>query len=402
MLAGNGIRALLCERAEPTPVISFGIIDRKAAGGITITASHNPAAYNGFKVRSDYGGAIDPEVISELEGRIDAAMALGPSSVSRVAKDEALERGLIEPFDPATRYVDHIRDLIDWQPIKDAGLKVVHDAMYGAGIGWFEGLLVGGKTKVIQIEGVRNPWFGGLAPEPIPRNLQALFDTVRREGAAVGLATDGDSDRLGVCDEHGNIVDQLRAYSLIALYLLEVRGFRGPIVKALNSSSMLDRLGQIYDVPVIETAVGFKYVAPAMMESNAMVGGEESGGYAFRNHIPERDGIVAGLFLLDFIVKTGEDAFAAGPVPVRQGRPALLRPAGPRLRGIGARRDHGSTARCPPDEAGGRERRGREHDGRLQVHAGRRLLAAGSLQWHRADHADLHRDDESGPGPTDS
>lgn len=306
VLAGNGIKALLCERAEPTPVISYGIIERKAAGGITITASHNPAAYNGFKVRSDYGGAIAPEVISELEGRIDAAMSLGPSAVSRMPKDDGVERGLIEPFDPATPYVEHIRDLIDWQPIKDAGLKVVHDAMYGAGIGWFESLLAGGKTQVIQIDGVRNPYFGGLAPEPVPRNLQALFDAVRREGAAVGFATDGDSDRLGVCDERGNIVDQLRTYSLLALYLLEVRGFRGPIVKALNSSSMLDRIGQIYDVPVIETAIGFKYVAPAMMESSAMIGGEESGGYAFRNHIPERDGIVAGLFLLDFMIKTGK------------------------------------------------------------------------------------------------
>jgi phosphomannomutase len=133
--------------------------------------------------------------------------------------------------------------------------------------------------------------------------MQKLFAAVRAEGGQVGLATDGDSDRLGVCDEHGEIVDQLRVYSLIALYLLEVRKQRGAIVKTLSTSSMLDRLGQLYDVPVIETGVGFKYVAPAMIESDAIVGGEESGGYAFRNHIPERDGILAGLFILDLMVQ---------------------------------------------------------------------------------------------------
>jgi len=235
VLAGNGIKALLCQRSEPTPVISFGIIYRKAAGGVTITASHNPTIYNGFNVRSECGGAIDTEVIAELEGRIAAAQALGASAVSRLPKDEGVRQGLIQLYDPATPYVEQIRELIDWQPIRDAGLKVVHDAMYGAGIGWFEGLLGGGKTQVIPMGSVRNPCFGGLAPEPIPRSLRPLFDAVRREGAMVGLATDGDSDRLGVCDEHGNIVDPLRVNSLLTLYVLEVRGFRGPIVKTLST-----------------------------------------------------------------------------------------------------------------------------------------------------------------------
>ena len=304
VLAGNGIPAFLCDRPQPTPVISFGIVTRKAGGGITITASHNPAIYNGFKVRSDYGGATTPDVIAELESRIDAAQSAG--TVRSLPREEAIRKGLIELYDPAPAYVEHLADLVDREPIRQAGLKVVADAMYGAGSGWFAEMIGGGATQVIEINGERNPSFGGLAPEPIPRNLQKLFETVRREGAAVGLATDGDADRLGVCDEHGQIVDQLRVYSLLVLYLLEIRGWRGPIVKTLSTSSMLDKLGALYGVPVHETAVGFKFVAPKMLETDALVGGEESGGYAFRNHIPERDGILAGLFVLDLIVKMGK------------------------------------------------------------------------------------------------
>jgi len=304
VLAGNGIPAFLCNRAQPIPVISFGIITRKAAGGITITASHNPAVYNGFKVRSDYGGAITTEVIAALEARIGAAQSAERADV--LPKEEAIREGLIELYDPAPAYVEHLSTLVDVGPIKRAGLKVVVDAMYGAGIGWFPRMIGGGATQVVEIADERNPLFPGIAPEPIPRNLQPLFETVRREAPSVGLATDGDADRLGVCDEHGQYVDQLRVYSLLVLYLLEVRGWRGPIVKTVTTSSMLDKLGALYGVPVYETGVGFKFVAPKMVETNALVGGEESGGYAFRNHIPERDGILAGLFILDLMVKTGK------------------------------------------------------------------------------------------------
>jgi phosphomannomutase len=304
VLAGNSIRAYLCDSSQPTPVISHAIVTLKAAGGVTITASHNPADYNGFKVRSDYGGAIMPDVIARLETYIDAAQDRG--QVERAAFDTARATGLIQMVDPGPAYSSHLADLIDVKPIRDAGLRVANDSMYGAGIGWFRRLIGDGATQILAINAERNPYFGGIAPEPIPRNLQRLFETTRSEHASVGLATDGDADRLGVCDEHGEIVDQLRVYSLLALYLLEVRGFRGPIVKTLSTSSMLDKLGKVYGVPVIETGVGFKYVAPAMMEHDAMIGGEESGGYAFRNHLPERDGLLAGLYLLDFIVKMGK------------------------------------------------------------------------------------------------
>jgi phosphomannomutase len=178
--------------------------------------------------------------------------------------------------------------------------------MWGNGAGWFPLLLKGGKTQVIEIHNERNPSFPEmLRPEPIPPNVDVgLRETVARN-ADVLIVTDGDADRLGVGDELGQFIDQLRVYGLLAYYLLEVRGERGPIVKTLSTTSMLNKLGKLYNVPVYETGVGFKYVAPKMMETDAMIGGEESGGYAFRGHVPERDGILAGLYLLDMMVRTG-------------------------------------------------------------------------------------------------
>jgi phosphomannomutase len=302
-LAAAGIKAYLCDRSEPTPVISRAILDHHAGGGITITASHNPPSYNGFKVRSDYGGASGPETIAELE---DIIAGIDSELLPTVTRDEAIRRGLLVMIQPSSAYVEKIASLVDIDGIRRSKLRIVADAMYGSGMGWFPRLLDGGSAEVVEINGERNPWFGGVNPEPITKNLQKLCATVVSTGASVGIATDGDADRLGLCDENGHFIDQLRVYSLIVLYLLEVRGLRGPIVKTLSTSSMLDRLGDRYRVPVHETSVGFKYIAPKMIETNALVGGEESGGYAFRGHIPERDGILAGLFFLDMMVKLGK------------------------------------------------------------------------------------------------
>ena len=300
VIAGNGFRCYLCDKATPTPVISFSILKQGAGGGITITASHNPAVYNGFKVRSHYGGAAAPETIAEIERRLDR---IDISHVKRLSVEKGKEAGLVRVFDPAPDYIAHLSSIVDFDRIRRADIKVVQDAMYGTGAGWFPRLLEGGNIRVQEIDAERNPSFPGISPEPIPRNLQKLFRVTRETGADVGLATDGDADRLGVCDEHGDFIDQLRVYSLLVLYALEVRGWRGPIVKTVSTSSMIDRLGQIYGVPVYETAVGFKYVAPKMLETDAVIGGEESGGYAFRGHIPERDGILAGLYILDMMVQ---------------------------------------------------------------------------------------------------
>lgn len=300
VMVANDIFVYLTEEATPTPVISYAVVEKGAVGAINITASHNPPSDNGFKVRNGYGGAIAPEGLKDIEHRIPESIG----DVKRVQFSEALSEGRIVSFDPKPAYVKQINRLVDLEPIKSAGLTVLIDPMWGNGAGWFSKLLAGGTTKVVEIHDYRNPIYPEMIrPEPIPPNIDVGLQTTLEVQADVLIVTDGDADRLGVGDENGVFIDQLRVFGLLAYYLLEVRGKRGPIVKTLSTTDMLKKLGKIYDVPVIETGVGFKYVAPAMLEHDALIGGEESGGYAFHGHVPERDGILAGLYILDMMVK---------------------------------------------------------------------------------------------------
>ena len=303
VLAANGLRVYLTDGATPTPVIAFSVVNKKACGAVNITASHNPATDNGFKVRDEHGGAIDPQGLKQIEARIPEKT----KNVKRKTYADAAAEGLIIKFDPAPAYIEHLKSLIDLQPIKDAGLTVLVDAMWGNGAGWFSKLLEGGRTRVIEIHNIRNPSFPEMKrPEPIPPNINVGLQATLDNKADVLIVLDGDADRVGLGNEKGEFVNQLRVYGLLAYYLLEVRGLRGPIVKTISTTTMLNKLGKLYGVPVYETGVGFKYVAPKMLETDALIGGEESGGYAFRGNVPERDGILAGLYLLDFIVKTGK------------------------------------------------------------------------------------------------
>ena len=299
VLAGNGLKVFLTDGATPTPVIAFSVVDKKACGAVNITASHNPGTDNGFKVRNEFGGAIDPDGLLKIEALIPDSI----DAVKRKAYKDAEATGEILKFDPVTPYEAHINKLIDLQPIKDAGLTVMVDCMWGNGAGYFPRLLASGKTKVLEIHNQRNPIFPEMKrPEPIPPNIDVGLKATVENNADVLLVTDGDADRVGVGDENGQFVNQLRVFGLLAYYMLEVRGLRGPIVKTLSTTGMLNKLGAIYNVPVYETGVGFKYVAPKMLETDALIGGEESGGYAFRGNVPERDGILAGLYMLDLMV----------------------------------------------------------------------------------------------------
>jgi alpha-D-glucose phosphate-specific phosphoglucomutase len=303
VMAGNGIRAYLCDRAAPTPTISFSILDKKAGGAVIITSSHNPAIWNGFKIKPEYAGSASPEIIAIVEKNI-AEIQAGQAKVKRMKLEDGLQNKLIVPFNPAPAYLKHIATLLDVESIKAAGITVVVDAMFGAGIGYFPTVLAGGNTRVIELNNVRNPLFPGMHnPEPIEHNLAALRAGIAQYQARVGLATDGDADRVGMMDEHGVFINQLQVYALLMLYLLEVRGKRGPIVKTVTTTAMAVKLAKLYGIPVYETPVGFKYVGPKMMETGAIMGGEESGGFGFAGHIPERDGVVAGLFLLDLMIK---------------------------------------------------------------------------------------------------
>ena len=300
--AANGLRVWLTDGATPTPVISYAVVDKKAAGAINITASHNPPTDNGFKVRDYRGGAIDPRGLKEIETLIPES-----PGVKRMALKEALGQGLVTPFDASASYLTHLKDLVDVEPIKRAGLKIVVEPMWGNGAGWFPRILSGGKTVVTEIHAERNPSFPEMKrPEPIPPNINVGLRKTVELGYDVCCITDGDADRMGIGDEHGVFVHQLQVFPLLALYYLEVRKERGPIVKTLSTTSMLNKLGKLYDVSVYETGVGFKYVAPKFLEVNALLGGEESGGYAFRGNVPERDGILGNLLFLDFMVRTGK------------------------------------------------------------------------------------------------
>jgi phosphomannomutase len=291
VIAANGIKVFLSPKAIPTPFVSFGVINKQTGGGIAITASHNPAKWNGFKFREETGASVSSETALEVEKHID--YAFNAHKVNTIPLAQALKDKSVEYFDLTPHYFASIN-------------KITVDSMYGVGAGYFKTLLSGGTTQVTEINSERNPSFPGINPEPIAVNLQKLLSLVRQQQASVGLATDGDADRIGIIDEKGQFLTQLQVFALLCLYLLEVRGERGALVKTITSTSMLDRLGELYKVPVYETPVGFKYVAPVMIAKNALIGGEESGGYGFRRHIPERDAIPAGLYFLDFMVKTGK------------------------------------------------------------------------------------------------
>jgi phosphomannomutase len=302
VLAANGFKVYLTDSATPTPVIAFAVVDKGACGAVNITASHNPPTDNGFKVRNETGGAIDPDGLLRIEALIPDSM----EAVKRKKLEVATSEGRIVKFDAHTPYIEHINKLINLQPVKDAGLTVMVDVMWGNGAGYFPRLLAGGKTKVLEIHNQHNPSFPEMKrPEPIRPNIDVGLKATVDNHADILLITDGDADRCGIGDEKGEFVNQLRVFALLAYYLLEIRGERGDIVKTLSTTGMLNKLGQMYGVPVHETGVGFKYVAPKMTETNALIGGEESGGYAFRGNVPERDGILAGLYMLDFMVRTG-------------------------------------------------------------------------------------------------
>ncbi|HET8569416.1 MAG TPA: phosphoglucomutase/phosphomannomutase family protein [Candidatus Limnocylindria bacterium] len=300
--AAKGVRVHLATAAAPTQSFSWATMRRKAKAGIVITASHNPWTDNGFKVKEETGAAASPALIGELEALIRPLEA-APEKVERLPFAEARAKGLVETFDPAPDYLSHVAELFDLEAMKAWGETIVCESLYGSAGGYWSRLLGGGPTRVVELHGERNPYFGGVNPEPIPPNIDEFLRRIPAERAYVGLAVDGDADRAGMGDEQGRFVTTLTLYALLMWYLCEIRGLRAPVVKTVNMTSMVDRLGEKYGVQVHEVPVGFKYIGPKMQETGAMMGGEESGGFGFAMHLPERDGIVADLFALDFVMK---------------------------------------------------------------------------------------------------
>ena len=300
--SAQGIKVFFANKPAPTPVLSYNVLHHQAGGAAIITASHNPSQWNGFKFKPDYAGSATQEITDRLEQSI---AQIAPSSVQSVAQGR--NSSLIVELDPLPPYWERIASLVDLDAIKRTGLNVVVDSMYGAGGGYLPTLLAGGKTTVRELHGARNPAFPGMEqPEPIAHNLTEITSLIAKEGASVGIALDGDADRVGIIDEQGRFMTTLDTFSILAQYMLEQKNERGAIVKGVTSSIALNKLGEAYGVDVHEMPVGFKNIGPKMTEVDALIAGEESGGFAFRGHIPERDGILSGLYFLEYMAITGD------------------------------------------------------------------------------------------------
>ena len=304
--AGNSIPVILCDRPAPTPVVSYNLVRRDCAAGIVITASHNPSDWNGFKFKPGYGGSASEEILSDLETCLNNV--LEQQQYLSIPISDAEKIGLVERVNPELLYLNHVAGLVDLQSIRNAGLNVVVDSMHGAGSGYIHQLLEGGTSHVTEIRNEMDPTFPGMKqPEPIDHNLEPLKEKIWHTNGDVGLATDGDADRLGLVDEDGNYVSTLHTFALICQHILENLGMDGTLVRSITMTCMINKLGDLHKVPVIDTPVGFKHLGPVMMEEDAIAAGEESGGYAFRGHIPERDGILSALMILDMMVKTDKN-----------------------------------------------------------------------------------------------
>jgi phosphomannomutase len=310
-LLGQGVRVLSCDHGPvPTPVVTFTVPHTQAAAGVMVTASHNPATYNGIKVKTSAGAPADRTTTTVIETYADTR-SLSGAEIPLIAFSEPYIDGRYMPIDPFPAYQEAVRKLVDIEAIRRANLRIVVDAMYGAGAGVLQRLLGSGSgtRPVVEIRGERNPLFPGMkGPEPLAETLGPLMRAVQAHGADLGIAFDGDGDRIALVDSAGAFVSSQETFAMLAMYLGERDDVKtGAIVRSVNGSVMLDLLAERYDVPLIETPIGYAHIAPAMIEHEAMLGGEESGGFAFGTHLPERDAFVAALYILDLLQRRGTD-----------------------------------------------------------------------------------------------
>ncbi len=308
-LLGQGVRVLYCDHGPvPTPVVTFTVPHTQAAAGVVVTASHNPAIYNGIKVKTSIGAPADRTVTTVIETYADTRR-LGGEEIPLTTFGGPYIDGRYMPIDPFPDYQSAVRKLVDIEAIQRANLRIVVDAMYGAGAGVLQNLLGTGTRPIIAIRAERNPLFPGMkGPEPLAETLGPLMHAVKAHGADIGIAFDGDGDRIALVDNNGEFVSSQDTFAMLAMYLGERDDVTdGAIVRSVNGSVRLDLLAERYNVPLIETPIGYTHIAPAMVEHQAMLGGEESGGFAFGTHLPERDAFVAALSILDLMQRRGTD-----------------------------------------------------------------------------------------------
>jgi len=309
VLAANGFTVLLAQSDAPTPTISYAVKDQCAIAGVMITASHNAPRYNGVKLKGAFGGSALPEQCRRVEVYIsdNEAQARGPNLMDF---RKAREANLIQKFNPLPAYFDHLRTLINTNIIADNPQRFVVDAMYGSGRGVIKSFLQGTGCEIAEIRGEMNPGSGSVHPEPIATYLGALASAVSSGMGNFGVVTDGDADRIGAMDERGTFVDPHKIMALSLKYLVEKRGWSGAVVRTVSTTRMIDRLAKRYGLPLHETPVGFNHIADYMMSEDVLIGGEESGGISFKGHIPEGDGPIMGLLLVEMIAESGKTLHA--------------------------------------------------------------------------------------------
>lgn len=297
IFAQQGIKVFISPGFVSTPMVSLATHKRQCSAGIIITASHNPHTYSGFKIKGHFGGPAYPSMIDDVENRI-------PDHVTEYADkfDALVDSKMIEYYDMEALYINHLKETFDLKLIKESGMKLGYDAMYGAGQRVMQKLFP--EATLLHCD--FNPGFHGTAPEPIERNLGEFQQAIREQGLSVGLATDGDADRIGLFDENGEFVDSHHILLLLMVYLKEYKNLSGKIVSTFSCTKKIQKLADMYGLENQVTKIGFKYICEIMVNESVMVGGEESGGIAIAGHVPERDGIFIGLTIFEFMAKTGK------------------------------------------------------------------------------------------------
>ncbi len=297
ILSGNGYKVLLAGEPTPTPAISYSVVKNELAGAVIITASHNPYNFNGFKFKTSQGVSAGPEVTRRIEG------------LCGKSKPKENERQ-ISPADPKTDYLRHLGKLVDLSTMKKRKMRIVIDPMFGAAQNYLEELLTSGRMSIKSLNSYVDPLFGGVNPEPIAANLGLMLKEVKRTGSDIGIAFDGDGDRIGLGDRNGNFVNSHQIFCLLLLHLVRNKKQSGMVVKTISGTYLLQRVCDRYGLELKETPIGFKYIGDLMLKEDVLIGGEESGGIGFRGHIPERDGILSALYMLELMAVSGRDLAA--------------------------------------------------------------------------------------------
>ncbi len=353
VLAGAGIRAYFCMRDTPTPAIAHALLQRKAAGAINFTASHNPYDYNGIKFSPASGGPALPATTQDIEDRANALQ--GEICYKGMWLNDASEQGLFVEIDPAPDYFKQIRDLVDLQAIADSGIKIAVNPLYGSGRGYLDLLLREAGVEVISINDKVDPYFGGEPPEPAEAHISDFIDLIKKDASiTLGLATDGDADRFGIVDGDGRYIEPNYILALLFDYLIRRRGEKGDAARSVATSHLIDAVAAYHGVNVLETPVGFKFIGEYIAANRILIGGEESAGLTIRGHVPEKDGILACLLVAEMVAVEGrnlsellDDLYSrVGEFHTRR---TNLRLAGELAEGISVRLNN------PPAKIGGRK-----------------------------------------------